>query len=165
MPTYVLPFDLAERFDERDIQQLVIDDNSDGGVIDVTTNPRVAVALDDAEGEVIAALRRGGRYEAAQLAALTGPDLAYLKRIVCEIAMVHLMRRRPTFSPDVLKVYETIRQNHLKDLQAGNSILTDDEPLATDAGQVSNEGPTVQQWDNLNLWRDRANYFPQRYYP
>lgn len=163
MPTYVSASDLTARFDERDIQQLVIDDSSDGATVDVTTNTRVTAALDDAEGEVIAALRKGGRYEAAELDALTGADLAYLKRIICDIAMVHLMRRRPTFSPEVYKAYDDIRKGHIKDLQDGNSVITADEPAAAEAGAVNNEGPSVAQWDQLNLWRDRSNYFPQRY--
>ena len=163
MPTYVSASDLTARFDERDIQQLVIDDSSDGATVDVTTNTRVTAALDDAEGEVIGALRKGGRYEAAQLAALTGVDLAYLKRIICDIAMVHLLRRRPTFSPEIFKTYDDIRKRHIKDLQDGNSIITADEPAAAEAGTVSNEGPSVVEWDQLNLWRDRSRYFPQRY--
>jgi phage gp36-like protein len=72
MPTYAAADDLIKRFDERDIQQLVVDDSSDSTTVDVSSNARVETALDDAEGEVIAALRKGGRYEAAQLAALTG---------------------------------------------------------------------------------------------
>lgn len=163
MPTYVSASDLTARFDERDIQQLVIDDSSDGATVDVTTNARVTAALDDAEGEVIAALRKGGRYEAEQLAALTGVDLAYLKRIICDIAMVHLLRRRPTFAPEVFKAYDDIRKGHIKDLQDGNSVITADEPAAAVAGAISNEGPSLVQWDQLNLWRDRSRYFPQRY--
>lgn len=164
-PTYVTATDLIDTFDERDIQQLVVDDNSDGSAVDVTDNPRVDKALCAAEGEVIAALRKGGRYEAAQLAALAGSDLEYFKRIICEIAMVHLFRRRATTNPDVLKFYEDIRKGHIKDLQDGNSVITADEPAATNAGEVSSEGPSIAEWNNLNLWRDRAHYFPSRRYP
>jgi phage gp36-like protein len=164
MPTYCSASDLLARFDERDIQQLVIDDSSDSTTVDVTDNPRVDIALDDAEGEVISALRKGGRYEATQLAALTGVDLAYLKRIICEIAMVHLLRRRPTFASETLKFYEDIRKGHIKDLQDGNSVITDDEPLSAESGRVSNDGPSLAEWDQLNLWRDRTKYFPPRRY-
>jgi len=62
-----------------------------------------------------------------------------------------------------LKVNEDIRRMHIKDLQDGCSILTGDEPPVINAGIVNNEGPSVPEWHNLNLWRDRANYFPQRY--
>jgi len=165
MPTYAAADDLVKRFDERDIQQLVVDDSSDSTTVDVSSNARVETALDDAEGEVIAALRKGGRYEAAQLAALTGTDLEYLKRIICEIAMVHLFRRRATTNPDVLKFYEDIRKGHIKDLQDGNSVITGDEPAAAGAGAVNNEGPSIAEWNERNLWRDRAKYFPSRKYP
>jgi hypothetical protein len=151
MPTYAAADDLIKRFDERDIQQLVVDDNSDSTTVDVSSNARVETALDDAEGEVIAALRKGGRYEAAQLAALTGTDLEYLKRA--------------TTNPDVLKFYEDIRKGHIKDLQDGNSVITGDEPAAAGAGAVNNEGPSIAEWNERNLWRDRAKYFPSRKYP
>jgi|688.fasta_scaffold183078_5 phage gp36-like protein len=163
--TYVTAADLILFFDERDIQQLVIDDSSDSTTVDVTDNARVDRALSAAEGEVIAALRKGGRYEAEQLAALAGTDLDYLKRIICEIAMVHLFRRRVTVNPDVLKFYEDIRKGHIKDLQDGNSVITGDEPAAAEAGAISNEGPTLVEWDGLNLWRERTGYFPARKYP
>lgn len=165
MPTYVATSDLTARFDVRDIQQLVLDDASDSTVVDVSDNPIVETALDDAEGEVISALRKGGRYNAARLAALTGADLSYLKRIVCDIAMVHLLRRRPTFNPEVLETQDKARKGYLKDLQDGSSVITGDEPAAIEAGAISNEGPTLGEWNNLNLWRDRANYFPGRRYP
>ena len=165
MPSYVTASDLLARFDERDIQQCVVDDSSDWKTVVVTSHPYVEIALDDAEGEVVASLRKAGKYDAAALAALTGVDLARLKRIICEIAMVHLLRRRSTFNPDTLKFYEDIRKGHLKDLQDGNSVLTSDEPAIIEAGIVSNEGPTTAQWQDLNLWRDETRYFPRRKHP
>lgn len=162
MAEYVSASDLILRFDERDIQQLVVDDLSDPSVVDVTSNTRVDAALDDAEGEVIAALRKAGRYNADELAALTGTDLAYLQRIICEIAMVHLLRRRPNMKPEVLEAYEKIRKNNIKDLQDGASIITADEPADEAASLASVDGPTITEWNNMNLWRDRSNYFPAR---
>lgn len=160
---YASASDLSARFDERDIQQLVVDDStSDYTVVDVTDNIRVDIALEDAEGEVVAALRKGGRYDAAALAALTGSDLAYLKRIICELTMLHLLRRRPDTNPDRLDSYEKLRLRHLRDLQNGNSILTDDESNDLPAGRPSTDGPTITEWNQQNLWRDRAKYFPQR---
>ncbi len=165
MADYVTPSDLIARFDERDVQQCVVDDSSDWKTVVVSSHPYVETALDDAEGEVVAALRKAGKYDAAALAALTGVDAKRLKRIICEIAMVHLLRRRSTFNPDSLKFYEDIRKGHIKDLQDGNSVLTADEPAAIEAGLVSNEGPTTAQWQDLNLWRDETRYVPRRKHP
>jgi hypothetical protein len=78
--------------------------------------------------------------------------------------MVHLLRRRPTFASETLKFYEDIRKGHIKDLQDGNSVITGDEPAAAKAGAISNDGPTLAEWDQLNLWRDRTKYFPPRRY-
>ncbi len=154
--------DLADRFDIRDIRELVLDDGGDAALVDVTLNAKIIVALDDSRGEVIAALRRGGRYSNAEMAALASENAAYLKRIVCELAMLHLLRRRPTFSPELLEAYEKIRAGHLKDLQAGNSLLFGDEATAK-AGRASVHGPTVIEWQSQNLIRDSIrNYFPGR---
>jgi len=161
--TYVSHADLIARFDPRDIKGLVVDDSSDPNLVDLATNHQIGIALSDAEGEVIAALRKAGKYDVERLAALTGVDLDYLKRIICEIAMVHLFRRRPSFAPEAMKVYEDIRRGTIKDLQDGHSVLSANEPADTNAGRVNNEGPSVAQWYDLNLWRDRSNYFPQRY--
>jgi len=158
---YVTYADLIARFDRRDVEQLCVDDGSDGTLVDLSSNTKLSTVLSDAEGEVIACLRKAGKYDADRLAALDGTDLDYLKRIICEIAMVHLFRRRPQFA-DKMQAWETIRKDHLKDLQDGCSILTADEPAAIEAGIINNEGPTVAEWYELNLWRDNANYFPTR---
>jgi phage gp36-like protein len=163
MALYAAAADMVSRFDEREIQHLVVDDNStDYSAVDVTSNIRVDIALDDAEGEVVAALRKGGRYNAATLAALSGTDEAYLKRMICEIAFLNLLRRRPQFNPETLAAYESLRRRYLTELQNGSSIITDDEPTDNAAGRISNEGPTVVEWKELNLWRDTAKYFPRR---
>lgn len=158
--------DLAKRFDVRDIQELVVDDNSDASIVDITTDPIVSEMLDDARGEVVAALRRSGRYNDEDLAELENENAAYLKRIVCEIAMLHLLRRRPRFSPGTLDAYEKIRAGHLKDLQDGNSILSPSD-AAEAAGRVSTDSPSIGQWNTVNMAVDHVRrggrgYFPER---
>jgi hypothetical protein len=158
--------DLAKRFDVRDIQELVVDDDIDASIVDITTDTIVSEMLDDARGEVVAALRRSGRYNDADLEALSDENAAYLKRIVCEIAMLHLLRRRPRFSPGTLDAYEKIRAGHLKDLQDGNSILSPTDATEL-AGRVNMHAPTVGQWNTVNMAVDlcrRGNrgYFPER---
>lgn len=158
--------DLAKRFDVRDIQELVVDDNSDASIIDITTDAIVAEMLNDARGEVVAALRRSGRYNDEDLEALQDENAAYVKRIVCEIAMLHLLRRRPRFSPGLLEAYEKIRTGHLKDLQDGNSILSPSDE-AEAAGRASTDAPSIGQWNTVNMAVDQARrgnrgYFPTR---
>jgi len=161
MSDYVTASDLVDRFDIRDVQELVLDDNSDPDIVDVNTDGKVATCLDDAEGEVVAALRRGGRYDSDELAGLTGTDQSYFKRIICEIGMLHLLRRRPSFRPQMLEAYEKLRSGHLAALQDGNSIITS-SPGDFEAGLVDVDGPTISEWNEANMWRDRANYFPIR---
>lgn len=157
--------DLSDRFDERDIRELVVDDGSNANVVDISTNSRITVALDDARGEVVAALRKSGRYTDADLEALGGVNASYLKRIVCEIAFLHLLRRRPNFSPQALEAYEKARAGYLKDLQDGNSILSDSDDSIT-SGRASTDGPSLGEWNTYNMAVDRARgargYFPPR---
>lgn len=154
--------ELAIRFDIRDIRELVLDDGTDPDLVDVSTNTTLSTIIDDARGEVAAALRRGGRYDDAAIEALSDEKAAYVKRIICEIAMLHLLRRRPMFNPNQLEAYEKIRAGHLKDIQAGNSIL-DDAEAKQKAGHGAIHGPTTVEWQSLNMARDVArSYFPNR---
>lgn len=158
--------ELSTRFDIRDIQELVLDDNSDADLVDVSTNAIVTAMINDARGEVVAALRRSGRYNDADLEALDNENAAYLTRIVCEIAYLHLLRRRPRFSPGMLEAYEKIRSGHLKDLQEGNSILKPDD-ATENAGRASMHAPSTGQWNTVNMAVDYARrggrgYFPER---
>lgn len=162
MPQFVTAEDMIARFDERDLQQLVLDDGEQSDLVDVRDSIKLDTALDDAEGEVIAALRKAGRYDSAELAQLSGTDLSYFKRVICEIAMVHVLRRRPTFRPELLEAYTKIRESHIKEIQNGSSILSSNEPVDTAAGRVSVDGPSVSEWRQQGLWRDRMNYFPKR---
>jgi hypothetical protein len=56
---------------------------------------RLAELLKDASGEVETAAFVGGRYAPADLAALTGNQSAYLKRLVADIAVGLCYQRRP----------------------------------------------------------------------
>ena len=83
--------------DARYVGHLLSDDDNAVANADVPTHANFLAALDAASGEVEAAALAGGRYLAADLAALTGMGAALLQRLVAMLAVAGLeLRRTPT---------------------------------------------------------------------
>jgi len=161
---YAEPADILDRKDWRDIGDLCSDDSSQVAVSDLLVDPKLLAALDDASGEIEAALVVGGRYTVSQLEGLTGTSLAHLKRITCELAMYHLLARRPKLSPDQYEMHSKLRDTYLEQLRTGVNVFA----LAAniDAGTVHVDGPSVVQIIDLNLMRDQTlHYYPARRMP
>lgn len=156
--------DLLDRFDARLIGDLVSDDNTQVAVADVPTNTVVLAALDDASGDIDAALLTARRYAAADLSGLTGNAQKHLKRITCEIAMAYLRRRRVDFDPESAKAFMELAEGHLERLRKGINVFGLDDQM--DAGLPTVSGPSAVDFQNLNLMRDRVqNYYPARRLP
>lgn len=161
---YASASDLIARKDSRDLGDLVSDDGVQVAENELADDAKLGAALDDASGDIEASLLRGNRYTTAQLAALTGNSLAYLKRITCEIAMYHLLARRPEANLERLEYYRKLRETFLEPLASGENVFDITDHLAAGAADV--DGPTTQDYGNLNLVRDRVlNYFPPRFNP
>ena len=156
--------DLLARGDRRDIAELAVDSESPVDDVAISTHANVLVALEDAEGEVIANLLAGGRYTTAQLEALTGSALSFLKRMICEIALLHLYRRRPSWKPDLLEAYKKLAEMYLERLAKGDAIFGGDDDRA-EAARVSIDGPTLSEISQLNFITDRSGYFRKRVLP
>jgi len=159
---YASSTDLTARYDERDIADLASDSGTPES--DLANSAIVQAALDDASGDVDAALLKGGRYTATQLSGLTGNSLAKLKRITCEIAMHYLMERRPDFSPERAEQLEIRRKRHLERLRKGEDVFGLDP--AIEAGAPSHQELTTADYQNLNFTRDHVqHYYPDRRIP
>lgn len=160
---YAAPSDLTARYDLRTVSQLASDNNV--AVPDVTAAPAVLAVLSDASGDVDVALMAGGRYTAADLAALTGNSLATLLRIVCDIAMSYLYARRPGFDVKKTKELRELADDHLDRLRKGENVFA--LPAQISAGQPTIDGPTAVEYEAMNLTADRARrgYFPARNLP
>lgn len=161
---YASGYDMVDRFDSREIGDLL----SDSGVAvdegDIPGNSKMVAILDDASGEIEAALLVGNRYTTDDLSALTGSSLSHLKRVVCELAMRDLLARRPAYNPDLLESFEKRCNRQLERLRNGENVFNLSEQ--EDAGVPSVDGPTTLDFQNLNLVRDRVNnYYPSRRLP
>lgn len=162
--TLITGTDLTARKDARTIADLISDSGSPVAETAVPNHPKVIVALEDAEGEVVGNLQAFGRYTIASLSLLTGSAQSFLKRVIAEIAMINLIVRRPDLSSEDLERHEKIRSQWLERLQQGNMILAD-ENTDDSASRVSIDGATLGETAELNMVRDRSRYFPTRVYP
>lgn len=154
---YATPDDMVLRFDANTIGDLV----SDTGVAatDLTTNATVLAALEAASGRVDAAALVSQNYSTAELAALTGNSLALLKDIVCDLAMIRLLKRRPEkITNEALAAASKEAEDYLDRLRRGDRLF--DVAAHETAGVISVEGPTTLEFENLNLITARTkNYF------
>jgi phage gp36-like protein len=157
------PADMRRRYDERSLAELVNDSNSAVDLGDLATDPNLLVALDDASGDVDAALLAGGRYTTAQLAALTGSSLSLLKRITCHLAWSFLEERRNGAAPQHFEERTSWVDKKLELMRKGHNIFNLE--VVIDAGQAELKHLTITAVHRANLVRDRTHrYYPQRTY-
>lgn len=164
MASYCTPAQMLERKDAREIGDLVSDSNTQVSDVALLTDDNLLTALADASGDIEAALLVGGRYSVEDLENLTGNSANYLQRICAEIAMYYLLVRRPQTNADLFDHYDRVRERYLKTLKSGAEIFPLPETIS--ATQPSVDGPTTQDYHDLNMIRDRVlRYFPRRHNP
>lgn len=157
---YATGDDLIARYDIDLIGDLASDDRETQDRNDIADHPHVLTALEDASGEVDAALLAGSRYTAEQLTTLTGASANYLKSIVCGLAMAALHERRPE-SVDAQTI-ERITQrarDAILSLRRGDNVFGLQEHI--DAGRTHTGGPTAIDLINRNGLPERmGRFFP-----
>ncbi|HWA97911.1 MAG TPA: hypothetical protein VG713_05440 [Pirellulales bacterium] len=160
MAAYATAADLVGRFDSRDIAELASD--TDEPVADISTDPNVSLALDDASGRIEAALLVSGQYTVDQLSSLTGNAKALLCRLTCELAMAMLVGRRPEkYSSDMFVALVQHAEDQLELLRKGVNLFN--ITTNVDAGLPKVDGPSAVTYQRLNLLPDRTrNYYPNR---
>lgn len=149
---YADAVDLMYRFDARTIGQCCTDDGQELSREAIISNENCLMALNDSSGRVEAALRHGNRYTLVNLTEeLTANSLNHLKSIVCTIAMVRLLRRRPGCYTDLLQQLQAEAEDHLKQLSSGYDVFSIDSHVA--AGEISDSGNSNAE--NANLLQQR----------
>lgn len=161
---YATVAQLLQRFDYRDIADLVSDTGSPVAQGSLATDANALAALNDASGEVETALLMGGRYTTTDLAGLTGNSLYHLIRMTCDVAIALLFARRPLYAFDKYKDARELAEKHLDRLRKGEAVFNLSDMAAASVPSV--DGPTTIEYQNLNLVRDRVhNHYPRRYLP
>lgn len=149
---YCSASDFLTRYDYRPIAQLMNDADSASvtrnNLLNVPTatdeGNRLLEILMECSGEVEAAALLGKRYTPAELMALTGASLAYLKRLVADLAIGRCYERRPMVNPWAAAT-QTARQL-LNAIGSGEAIFGTQE--AADASLLEARQETMQQIDN-----------------
>lgn len=168
--SYATVADYLLRYDASQAGDLV----SDTGVAvpsgQLATNTVLLQMLEDASGDIDAALLAGERYTPANLtpydaitnpSGISGNSIAYLKRICCDIAHVMLLKRRGAFDPERNAAQLEAAETHLERLRRGDAVFG----LAAqiDAGVATYSGIGSVDFRSLHLPMDRSrNYFPRR---
>ena len=161
---YATPAQLLERFDARTLGDLAGDTGVRVSAAALLADANVAAALSDATGQINASVLKAGRYQVADLVALTGDDAAFLVRICCDIALANLWHRRPYADSDGRTDAMERADRHLKDLSTGQAVFNIQENI--DMGNPTTGGPTLVELRRLNLLRDRTrNFYPLRHLP
>jgi len=160
---YAASTDLTARFDERVLKDLVSDDGTP--VSTLGSDAKITAALADASGIINSAVASpSSAYTTTELAALTGDDLAYLKRLVCSLAMGYLLGRRPEKYGDDYKNITEHAHDAIELLRTGKHIFN--TANAKSAGYPEVDGLTVTQYSDLNLLPERVrNFYPNRRLP
>ena len=159
---YASAADMLKRKDARTIGDLVSDTGVRINSTLLLTDANLSAALDDASGEIDAALRVANRYSAANLAGLTGNSLAHLKRICCDIAFGLLWERRPWGDEDQRADAMDRAKKALDRLRKGEAIF--DIAANVEAGLPEAHVPSISSISRLNLLVDRARngFYPAR---
>lgn len=167
--------EFTARFDERTLAQLASDTGAPIAAASIPSDDHILKAIEDAEGQVLAYLAKNGRISPSQILELntlsksTDPDLvqeasianiqiSYIKRIVADIAMFHMLQRRPSVNTKLFEQMEKIREGHLKDLQDGNSLLALDTDTEC-ASRASVDGVSYNDLVSKNSVRIRAERY------
>ena len=116
--------------------------------------------LQAASGQVEAACGVADIYSPDALAALTGNTQAQLKQLVCTLALVALVRRRPEkYGSEYWQAIRLETEEYLDRLRKGDRLF--DDPSKRAAGLPSIDGPDAVDYKHLNLLPSRTlNYFP-----
>lgn len=165
--SYATPADMLARYDARVIGDLVGDIGEQVPSAALESNAVLLTFLEEASGEVDVALAFGGRYKPEELQSLTGPTQQLLKRMVCDIAIANLMRRRIPSKPEELEACAAAAKRadeHLKKLHGGEEIFP--LPAVVEATKAEVVGPSTLDYAGMQLTRDRTrHYFPHRVTP
>lgn len=163
---YATSNDMQTRYDVRSLAEMVSDTDAAVAVDDLDTDPILAAVLDDASGEIDAALLTGGRYLPSQLEALTGNAAAHLIRLTCTLAICFLRKRRPGgFQSDIQQneADEKWAQDRLDRLARGIDVFDVGTLLSAGTPGLASMTPAIVQ--TAQLLRDRTrNTYPGRTY-
>lgn len=137
--------EFLKRCDWRTVAQLVSDTLTAVTLGSLASDENLLAALVDASGDVESFAVQGGRYSAADLAALTGVTQKKLFRLITRLTVIYLYERRPLIElPKPWYWDETLKA--LERLRTGENIFATEEHI--DAGKLDQHHDTRQTVDD-----------------
>ncbi len=157
---YVTPEQFLDRYDPRDIGDLVSKDNERVSESKLLNNSKLNRALEDASGIVRSAALVGRRYIDEELQQLAKDQDSFLVELVCDLTLGRLITGRSLtaeVTPDVLRAQEWVAM-----LRLGERIFN--VLKAAGAGLTTSGFITRQRRSELQFIADVASprYFPNR---
>jgi phage gp36-like protein len=163
MTAYASVSDLIARRDKRLIGELIKDDDDPPTDAELLASTVLETLLEDASGQVEAAMLSGKRYEPEDLAGLTGHSLSFLKKIICTLVMADLYERRPGIHQEQAKQYMELARLYLEDLRSGKNLFNLSDSRNSNAANPDTTAPTTVDYYNLNLLPEQmVRHFPNR---
>lgn len=159
---YATASQFKARYDARQLGQLASDTGVPVPPAELENSAAIAAVLEDASGEIDAALLQGNRYTTTQLASLSGNSASHLVRLCCKIAWGLLWERR-SYADDGRRdeAMESARRE-LNRLKNGEHVFDVDE--VQDAGNPEASIPSRVDYQRMNLIVDeaRGRFYPRR---
>ncbi len=156
---YVTPEQFLDRYDLRDVGDLVSKDGERVTESGLQNNSKLLRALEDASGQVRSACRVGNKYSIEDLETLAKDQDPFLVQIVCDLTLGRLMTSRSLtaeITPDVERAQQWVAL-----LRLGERIL--EVPENTAAGLTTHG--FISDFRRFQELRFAADVASPRYFP
>lgn len=158
---YATADDLLKRYDARLLGDLVSDSGTPVAPNDLPSNPVIDAVLRDACAAVDAAVFVGSRYTPEQMTTLSETAAAFVRRLVCDLALVYIKRRRGRFDSDKDAALLKEINDTLAALRDGQDLLLLAEQSAAPASTMELVRPELISVNAPHtIQRRTANYYP-----
>lgn len=161
--TYASGTDFVERYDVRLIGDLISDNGTPVTAADVPSNANLMAVLADASSAVDAAVFVGNRYTPAQMASLSETAAGFVRRLVCDLALIYLKRRRGRFDAERDAALLKEVNGTLDSLRKGDDLLLLTTQTEAQASTLELAQPQMIPVRRPNTIRNQtSNYYPVR---
>lgn len=159
---YATTSDLGYRYSPDMLNRLAFDDDVERLHDEYKTSMIVISALEEASGRVDAALSVSRMYMPEDLHRLTANSRAFLVRIVCDIAVNYLHRRRDGCVPESLVKQMEETESLLDRIRGGERLfILEDDTSRNTAGLPELIAPSTVELERINSIAARGEgFFP-----
>jgi len=165
MTAYATGAEFLNRYDARLVGDLVSDTGTPVAPNDLSTNTVLLALLDDASAAVDAAVFVGNRYTPAQMASLSTTAASFVRRLVCDLGLIFLKRRRGRFDNEKDAALLKECNETLDALRKGDDLLMLSGQTEAAASTIELVNPQLVRVPNRSTIRNRTrNYYPNAPY-